>query len=213
MSDLKLVAEPRTLVGRKVRRLRTQDLVPVVVYGKTQPATNLQVGTAQLERVLHHGGMSQLVEVQVQNGGVQNILVRDVQRHPVTHHLMHADFYAVNMSEKQQVSVPIVGIGKPSALSTGTMVLQSMDMAEIEALPADIPALIEVDISGLTQDEPITVAHLPVVAGVTYLAHAEEPVFAMIATRAGEDEEGMETAEIAEPELVSRGRDEDEDEG
>lgn len=211
MSDLKLVAEPRTLVGRKVRRLRTQDLVPVVVYGKAQTTTNLQVGAAQLERVLHHGGMSQLVEVQVQDGGVQNILVREVQRHPITHHLMHADFYAVNMLEKQQVSVPIVGTGRPSAVSTGTMVLQAMDMAEIEALPADIPALIEVDISGLTQDEPITIAHLPVVNGVTYLAHAEDTVFAMIATRGAEEEEGMEAAELAEPELVSRGREEDEE--
>ena len=210
MSELRLEAEPRTLVGRKVRQLRTQGWVPVVVYGQAQPPTNLQVTSANLERVLHHGGMSQLVQVQVHNGGAQNILVREVQRHPVSHHLMHADFYAVNMSEMQQVHVPIVAVGRPSALSAGLMMLQPMDSVEIEALPADIPAFIEVDVSGLTDEEPLTVAHLPAVNGVTYLAHAEDAVFTLIATRAAEADEEAE-AEMVEPEVISRGREEEED--
>ncbi len=210
MSDLRLAAEPRTLVGRKVGQIRTQGWVPVVVYGKAQQPANLQVTSADLERVLHHGGMSQLVEVQVQNGGMQNILVREVQRHPITHHLMHADFYAVDMTEKQQVHVPIVAVGRPVAVSAGLMMLQAMDTVEIEALPADIPALIEVDVTGLTDEEPITVAQLPAVNGVVYLTHAEDTVFTLIATRGGEVEEEVEM-EMVEPEVITRGREAEEE--
>ena len=135
MADLKLDAQPRTLTGRKVRQLRVQGLVPMVVYGKTQEPVNLQVSSRALETTLHQGGFSQLVQVNVEGGGSHNVLVREIQRHPVTHAFTHVDLYAVNMREKQHVSVPIVGIGKPDALVTGFMVLQALDAVEISALP------------------------------------------------------------------------------
>jgi len=91
MAELKLDAQPRTLTGRKVRQLRTQGLVPVVVYGNNQPAVNLQVSSRNLETTLHHGGFSQLVQVNVQGGGTHNVLVREIQRHPTSHAYLHVD--------------------------------------------------------------------------------------------------------------------------
>lgn len=211
MSDLKLDAQPRTVTGRKVRQLRNRGLVPVVVYGKQQQPMNLQVQARSLERVLHHGGTSQLVQVQVEGGESLNILIRDVQRHPVNHQYLHADFYAVNMAEKQQVEVPVVAVGRPESLVTGLMMLQALDSVEVEALPADIPASIEVDVTGLTPEEPITVADLPRLPGVEYLNDPEEVVFTMIATRVEEEEEAEEE-EAAEPEVVARGKQEEEGE-
>ncbi len=210
MSDLKLDAQPRTLTGRKVRQLRSQGLVPVVVYGKRQKPMNLQVQARSLERVLHQGGTSQLVQVQVEGGESLNVLIREVQRHPVNHQYLHADFYAVNMAEKQQVEVPVVAVGRPESLATGLMMLQALDSVEVEALPADIPASIEVDVTGLALDEPITVADLPRLPGVEYLHDPEEVVFTMITTRVEEEEEVVE--EAAEPEVVARGKQEEEDE-
>src|SRR3954471_23333082 len=140
MSELKLDAQPRSLTGRKVRQLRAKGLVPVVVYGNNQPTVNLQVSARNMESILHHGGFSQLVQVNVQGGGVHNVLVREIQRHPVSHAFTHVDLYAVNMSEKQHTSVPVVSVGKPTAMLTGLMVLQEKDTIEIEALPSDIPA-------------------------------------------------------------------------
>src|SRR5262245_25256312 len=140
MAKLTLDAQPRDLTGRKVRQLRQQGLVPVVVYGKNQEPVALQVSARNLETTLHHGGFSQLVEVNVQGGGKHNVLVREIQHHPVTHAYTHVDLYAVNMTEKQHTSVPLVSTGRPTAMATGLMVLQDRDTVDIEALPADIPA-------------------------------------------------------------------------
>jgi large subunit ribosomal protein L25 len=211
MAELKLDAQPRSLTGRKVRQLRTQGLVPVVVYGNNQEPVNLQVNARNLETTLHRGGFSQLVRVNVEGGGVHNVLVRDIQRHPVSHAFLHVDLYAVNMSEKQRTSVPVVSTGRPTALVTGYMVLQEKDVVDVEALPSDIPASIEVDVTGLDLDQPITVANLPKLPGVTYLGEDHEIVFLLMAPRVEEIEEPATEAE-AEPEVVARGKQEDEEE-
>lgn len=215
MAELKLNAQMREVTGRKVKQLRRQGLVPVVIYGQDRKPVNAQVNAGALERVLQAGGSSQLVEVELEGVGRRNILVREVQRHPVRRNLLHADFYAVSMREKQQLSVPII------ALDTGTrpaelVLVQALDQVEIEALPADIPPHVEVDVSHLISPEadPITVADLPKLPGVEYLTPAEEIVFSLVASRAAEaaEEEEVEEEVGAEPEVIGRGREEEEEE-
>ena len=213
MSELKLEANPRELTGRKVGQLRRQGLVPVVVYGNVKQPVNLQVDSKLLERVLHSGGDTRLVEVMVSDGGRHNVLVKDVQREPVGHHLLHADFYAVNMAEKQHVAVPLVTTGKPSGMAAGLMVLKLHEAIHIEALPADIPGEIEIDITPLTLDRPITVADLPQMRGITYVDDAEEVLFNLQQTREEVAEEAAaEEAAGAEPEGVKKGKQTDEEE-
>ncbi len=205
MANLQLSAESREVTGRKVKQLRAQGIVPVVVYGATQEPLNLQVDERTFERALHAGGATQLVEVTVQDGKMHNVLVREVQRHPVNHRPIHADFYAVNMLEKQQVFVPIHSVGEPAALVAGVMVLQALDQVELEALPASIPAQIEIDITDLTLEQAVLVSDLPQIEGVEYLTSGDEVVFNMIAIRMEEEEEEEEElldGELAEPELV-----------
>jgi large subunit ribosomal protein L25 len=212
MAELKVAATPRTLTGRKVKQLRNQGLTPVVVYGKRVPSEVFQVEERSLERILHSGGMSQLVEVTVDGGRPLNALIRAIQRHPVTHRLTHVDFYAVDMTEKQHVNIPIESTGRASGMAGGLILLQVMDHIMVEALPADIPAKIIVDITPLTFERPITVADLPALSGVQYLAEAEDQIYTLQATR---EEVEPEPAEVttAEPEVVAvRGRkDEDEE--
>jgi large subunit ribosomal protein L25 len=200
MAVLTLDAELRTLTGRKVRQLRAKGLVPVVVYGNKQPPVNLQVSSRSLELALRHGGFSQLVEVNVQGGGKHNVLVRGIQRHPVNHSFTHVDLYAVNMTEKQHTSVQVSSTGRPTAMVTGMMVLQERETVDIEALPADIPASIDVDITALELDRPITIADLPQISGVTYLGEPAENLFTLHLPRVEEIEETE--AETEEPEVV-----------
>jgi large subunit ribosomal protein L25 len=210
MADLQVTAQPRTVTGRKVKHLRSQGIIPVVIYGKTTPATSLQADERSLERLLHGGGMSVLVSLAVDGAQTHNALIRSVQRHPVSHRLEHVDFYAVNMLEKQHLSVPLESEGIASGLTAGVIVLQVMDQIEIEALPADIPAKIVVDISPLTLERPITVADLPEVQGVSYLTAVDETLFSLSVTRE-EIEEEPEPVD-AEPEVVgAKGREEDEE--
>ena len=211
MSELKLVAHHRTLTGRKVSQLRRAGLVPVIVYGNVKEPVNLQVETRSLEAMLHAGGATRVVEVTVQDGGKHNVLVKNVHREPIHHKLLHADFYAVNMSEKQRVGVPVVGVGKPSGLAAGLMQLQLHEIIHIEALPADIPAEIEIDISPLTLERPITVADLPALKGITYVDHAEEVIFNLQHTKEETPDEDAAAEDTAEPEVVKRAKPTEED--
>jgi len=210
MADLQITAQPRTLTGRKVKQLRNQGIIPVVIYGNKISASHLQMDERSLERVLHSGGMSRLVAVSVADAKApHNALIREVRRHPVTHRLEHVDFYAVNMTEKQVISVPLESTGKASGIAGGIIVLQGLDHVEIEALPADIPAKVVVDITPLTLERPITVADLPALAGVTYLTDAETNLFTLSVTREEVEETPAEGA--AEPEVVARGKQDDDE--
>ena len=163
-----------------------------------------------LERTLHAGGDTRVVEVTVNDGGKHNVLVKNVQREPVGHRLLHADFYAVNMSVKQRVTVPLVTTGKPAGMVTGVMVLKLHEAIHIEALPADIPGEIEVDISPMTMERPITISDLPKVKGVSYVDDPEEVLFNLQLTREEVAEEAAATD--VEPEVVKKGKQTDEDE-
>ena len=216
MSTLTLNAKHRSVTGRKVRRLRPEGIVPVVIYGRGEAPQNAQVDGKEFERVLRDGGNSQLVELELE-GKDYNILVREIQRHPVRHNLLHADFYTVNMTDKQQLTVPLVMVGA-AFVSFDLVMVQSMDSVEIEALPSDIPALIEIDVSRLETPEspPITVADLPSIPGVTYISDADELICSLILSRAAVSEEGEEEEEEledtdVEPEVIGRGREEEEE--
>ncbi len=216
MSTLTLNASPRSLTGRKVRRLRPAGIIPIVIYGRGRDPENAQVDSIEFERVLRDGGNSQLVKVHLE-GQEHNILVREIQRHPVRHNLLHADFYAVSMTETQQVSVPLTPVGTAVANADVVMV-QAMDSVEIEALPASIPAFIEVDISALESPDsaPVTVADLPNIPGVTYISDPDEPICSLILSRAAISQEEEEAEDEllesdAEPEVIGRGRDAEEE--
>lgn len=215
MATLTLDANFRSITGRKVRHLRAAGLVPVIIYGREHQPENAQVNALAFERVLRDGGNSQLVKVDL-DGQERNVLVREIQRHPVRHNLLHADFYAVSMTEIQQVSVPLVAVGTPSTSSSEVIMMQTMDSVEIEALPADIPPSIGVEVSSLEgpESQPVTVADLPTLPGVTYLSDPEEPIFSLILSRAAvsqedEDAEAEQAllGEDREPEVIGRGRD------
>jgi large subunit ribosomal protein L25 len=208
MSDLKLEAQPRELTGRKVSQLRRQGLVPVVVYGNVKQPVNLQVAERSLDRLMHAGGATQVVEVTVTDGAVHNVLVKEIHREPISHRTLHAHFYAVNMLEKQHVTVPLHMVGKASGMAAGMMVFQAHEAVHVEALPADIPTAIEIDLTPLTLERHLTVADLPQLAGVSYMDDAHEILFSLIQTKEEVvDGEGA----AAEPEVVKKGKQTDEE--
>lgn len=216
MSELKIDVQKRELTRNKVKQLRRDGLVPIVIYGQEQSPVNGQVDVMSLSRLLQAGGGTQLVEVSMDDGETRNVLIREVQRHPVRREPIHADFYAVNMRQKQQVSVPVVSVGELPADVGGMVLIQALSDVEIEALPADIPAHIEVDISVLDSPDadPITISALPAIAGVAYLGEPDEPVFSLIASRteAEADEEEVEIDTDVEPEVIGRDDEEEEEE-
>ncbi len=219
MAELVIEARPRTVKGRsKVKKLRREGWIPAVIYGQEMEPTLAQVPERDLERVLHSGGRTQLVQVAIQGDGTHNVLIREVQRDPIRHTPLHVDFYAVSMREKQEIEIPVVGVGEPEALGADVMVLQVLDTVLVEALPADIPAQIEVDLTLLKPGEKdvITVADLPQLPGVEYREEADAAVFSLSMTAAAEaaaaEEAAAEEVAEGEPEVVAKGKEEEEEE-
>src|SRR5207302_7347231 len=105
------------------------------------------------------------------DGQPQNVMIRHVQRHPVSGKLIHVDLYRVRMDQKTKIRLPLHLVGEaPGVTVLDGVLLHAMDAVNIEALPGDVPHHIEVDISVLADlDQTIYVRDLPVPAGVTVL--------------------------------------------
>lgn len=208
-----LEATKRETVGKKVRHLRREGLVPGVLYGPGFESIEVQMPWTELRLALRDAGGSSIIELKV-DGESYNALVRHVHRAPVRGDVLHVDFYRVRMDVVIRTEVPVVLVGEADKLDDqGGMVMQEMNSIEVECLPTVLPQHIEVDISGLAEiGAMITVADLPVLEGVTYLADPEALVLGTTYASALQSEEEGEFEGSSEPELIRRERDEFEDE-
>lgn len=173
----KLSATPRTLVGRKVKQLRAAGQLPANIFGKGVVSMSIAVATDAFEKVYDQAGETGLIELTVDNA-VHPVLVHMVQIHPVTSEILHIEFFQVNLKEKVHANVPLETVGESLAVKDSVGVLLTpVSEVEVEALPAEIPESIEVDISTLAAlNDEIKVKELNVPAGVTVLTDPEMTV-------------------------------------
>jgi large subunit ribosomal protein L25 len=155
MADVELHVEPREVLGKKVRALRSGGLTPANVYGHDVQSQAVQADTPALTQLLRTAGRNVIIDLHVRGEAKpRSVMVRAVQRDPVSDRLLHVDFYQVSLREKMRAEVPVVLVGEAPAVGTHHgILLQSLDAVMVEALPADIPPNIEVDVSSLTELE------------------------------------------------------------
>lgn len=155
-------AEVRSVLGRKVKSLRKQGFIPATVYGKDFKSISVQFVTRELERLYDMVGESTLVNLHIDEKNLP-ILFRNPQYHAVEGNLIHIDCYKVNLKEKISAMVPIEFVGESQSVKDGNTLVTVTDEIEIEALPADLPESIEVDLSVLDNLEAtVTVADLKI---------------------------------------------------
>ncbi len=218
MEALVLKAEPRTVTGRRrVRRLRKTGLIPAVLYGPEVQPRNLQVRAQDVERLLRIGATTQLVDLEIAGDSEPvKVLIREVQRHPVKHTLLHVDLVQVSLREKLEVEVPVVLVGESPAVAAGLgSVNLVLDTIAVQCLPTDIPAHIEVDLSQLTAEhDVIRAGEIPLPENVELVEDPEAAVVVLeyVTEEAAEEEEEAVAAEEAEPEVIARGKAEEEEE-
>lgn len=183
-------AEIRTVLGRKVKLLRKEGLVPATVYGNKFESISIQMPQLALERVYDEAGESGLVNLLIDDKKLP-VLFRNCQYHPVTGTLIHIDCYKVNLKEKIVTFVPIELIGESLAVKNGNTLISVTEEIEVEALPTDLPENITVDISVLENvDSVVTVADLTVDRSkVEVLTDAEQVIIKVEAPR--EEEEAV----------------------
>ena len=209
-----LEATRRDIEGKEVRHLRRQGVIPGVLYGPTIDSIPLQIEWTMLRPALREAGASQLIEMSI-SGETHNALVRAVQRDPLKGDVLHIDFYRVRMDVAIRTEVPLVTVGSDERIvELGGIVAQEMTSVEVECLPGDLPAQIEVDLSVLEEvGDSILVNQIVVGEGVTLMANEDDVVISSSYPRqiVEEEEEGLEEEleEGEEPELIRPDREED----
>jgi large subunit ribosomal protein L25 len=216
-----LEATRRDTIGKnEARRTRRQGLVPAVLYGATtdgaREATAIAVNPRALLRILHsESGANTLISLQLAGGGDTRVLVKEFQLDPVTHEVLHADFYRVAMDRMLRVTIPVIVKGEPKGVKQQGGVLEFIRREiEIECLPGDIPENVEVNVDELMLHQGIRVRELAVNPKWTPVSDPDMMLVHVIMPKA---EEAPATAEAAaavpatpaEPEVIKKGKKEE----
>jgi len=198
MDQIELKVIKRDVLGKKVRFLRRQGITPVHLYGHGIESVALQCDTPQLQGVLAEAGQTRLINLKFEGERrPRTVVVREVQKGIRPGELYHVDFYQVQMAEMMKVDVPIILVGESPALkSRENMLSQDLNILNIQCLPANIPASIEIDTSILTEiDQAIRVKDIELDEEITVLNDPELVVARTIA-RPVEKVEEVEFAEV-----------------
>jgi large subunit ribosomal protein L25 len=182
------------VVGKKVRALRREGMIPGVVYGPVIDGTiNVAVEERELLRIYKAIGLNSLLTLEW-DGGSQGVFIREVQVDPVRWNPVHVDFFAPNLRVEISSTVPVLH-GEVSGDLVGNL-LTIVDHVEVKGLPADLPSNITADVSNLTKvGQHVTAGDLELPEGITLVTDPETVLIGVYAMAASADEEAGEEAE------------------
>lgn len=163
--------------------------IPGVMYGNGVSSQVISLPKSAFVKMYSAAGFSSLVDVTVDGQPSVKAVIKEIQLHPLTNEIVHADFHQIRMDEKMTVRIPLVFTGESLAVKgLGGTLVKSMDEVEVSCLPADLPHEITVDLSVLaTFEDSITVSSLNLSKGVELLSD-ENATIATIARPMTEDE-------------------------
>lgn len=197
MAKLTLSAKERKIFGRKVRTLRKQGILPANVFGPKTKSKAIAVDSSTFTSLFKEAGETSLVDLQIEGeDSVRPILISNIHVDPVTNDILHADLHQVDLKAKTTAEIPITIVGESPAVKTGGILVTLRNSVDAEALPADLPEKIEVDVSTLKAvGDSILAKDLSVNrATVTLQIDDEEPIVTI-----QEPEEEPEEPEEVEP--------------
>jgi large subunit ribosomal protein L25 len=178
-TQLDLSAEPRSVFGKHVRRLRRQGIIPANIYGHGASRA-IQAPARAFDRLLAQGGRTSMITIAF-DGRSETALLKTMQRDPRSGHILHIDFQAVSLEESVTATVPIRFVGESLAVTKmdGVMTHPRSEV-RVTARATDLPDAIQVDVSSITELQgAIHVGDLPPSATYTILDPPEE-VLAMV---------------------------------
>jgi large subunit ribosomal protein L25 len=210
MAELQTIAAAiREDVGKGAsRRLRRDGKVPAVLYGGDRDPVSL---TVQHKQLLHESEQenfySSILELSVDDGRTQQVVLRDMQRHPYKRQILHVDFLRVSEKEILRISIPLHFVGEetsPAGKAAGVVVQHLMNEVEVAALPKDLPEFLEVDLSKLAAGSAVMLADIALPEGVDIpmLATTDDPIMVANAIHISESQ-GTGAAAAAEAEAMA----------
>lgn len=202
-----LRAQIRTTLGKQVKIARASGVLPAVVYGETVPTQPISVPYKEFEKVYKAAGESTLVRLDVA-GEPRNVLIHDIAFDPITGKTLHADFLAVRMDKALRARVPLEFIGEaPAVKNEGGILVKVAHELEVEAMPADLPHSLPVNIGSLTAfGSRILLQDISAPRGVRILGPLDEAIAVVNAPRSDEELAALKEAPVAETVAVETER-------
>ena len=197
-----LAVQKREILGRRVKELRRQGLVPAELYGRGVDNLHLAVPEKDFHKVFKQAGENQMVSILI-DGETRPVLIYEINRDAVTDEILNVDFYQVRMDEKLQVKVPVEFVGESPAVKAGNILVKAIQEIEVEALPGNIPHSFIVDISGLTEvGQDFKVKNLVIDKNVKILVESESVIATIQAPLTEEEEKALEEQAVPGVEAV-----------
>lgn len=180
-----LAARKRNQIGKQIKQLRRNGQVPGVIYGHGQDSLPLTLNAKELLSIWKGAGSSQLVDLSIDEGPAQKVLLHDLQVHPVASTIEHIDLYAVKMDEEIETSIPLRFTGESVAVRDlqGNLITEK-DEFSVRCLPGNLVAEIDVSLESLvTFDDVIRVSDIRLPDTIEVLHEPDEIVALVTAPR------------------------------
>ncbi len=206
-TSIKLEARPRSERGKNaMRRLRAAGLVPVTIYGGGQESASTTIVKRDFAALLRAHGRNMIFTLNVADASTP-VKIAEMQLDPVKGSLIHLDLMRISLTEKSKFDVPIRITGESESVKLGVGILETITHSlEVRCLPLDLPAAIEVDVTGLTLGDNLKVGDLKLDEKLEVLDDAETVIATVVAPRVEEPVAEVAPEGAAEPEVIKKGK-------
>ncbi len=212
MKEIVLKARPREKAGKEyAKKLRRNGFVPAVLYGPETKTLALEVETKSFLSLLR-GGLGENVIVTLllddKKDSQRKVLVREVQRDPVTGAILHLDFHQISLTKKLTIQVPIYLVGTPVGVDDGGILQHALRDLEIECLPTAIPEKIQVDVSHLKIGDSVHVGDIKV-ENAEILSDSKSSIVSVVPPTVFKEPEVAAPVAEEEPEVIGEKEEEE----
>lgn len=194
-----LKADTRNTGG--VNRLRHNGRIPGIVYGKDLGNERIHVDQKELQQVVREHGKNSILQLSLREGNSLNVMISEIQQHPITNQIIHCDFKQINMNKPITTTVPINIIGQADGVRDGGVIQFQTRELEIRCLPSQVPDYLSLYASDLKIGDTVMVRDLDIPQGIEVQHEQDEVICSIIAPRMQpvEEEPGE---QVKEPEIV-----------
>jgi len=184
------------------RRIRKDGQIPGVVYGRGNEPRSIKLDPLDIEKLLYSNAVIDL-SFDGEDGEASTVIIKDFQRDVIKKNLLHVDFQFISMDEKITVSVTLSLEGTAAGVHEGGVLQQLLRNIEIDALPAEIPSEITLDISELGMGDSLSVSDLELPEDIDLVTDSDEVIVTVVTpTELAEEDEEEEEEEFLEPEVI-----------
>tara|TARA_B100002019_G_scaffold242314_1_gene218592 strand:+ start:923 stop:1558 length:636 start_codon:yes stop_codon:yes gene_type:complete len=188
------------------RRMRSNGLLPGIIYGSNKDPNTVEMNLHQVEQILkNHSSDSVLIEVDLEDEGPVRVLMKEVQYHPVTSSILHVDLQRIVAGKPIQVDVAVELSGESEGVKSGGIIDQKVHSLSIECLPKNIIESIIVDITDLEIGDALNVSDIPSSSKIKILSDESTQIVSINAPKVSDsvDEETDDNEDTVEPEVIT----------